>query len=449
MARRDLSKIKLKVRTHDAQLKRLGLSFRTRRNLLSTYDGLHLSLDTLGRWEKERGNRTLGLKESDSELGWKCPKCKTGDLHIDRQDGLICKSCKAVVASTLKQTVLRHNRTLKRYNIPIEKRIEWINGFNHVRVSLRTLEAWENKDEQRNRTAPSKESDTLNWKCKEQGCSGELVIRDNELCCSQCALVYEQIQSRKIALQTQIEQNQPALESSFGHGLGTPTPESLLRFVVKQATLGKPEPPALKRTKKGSKHKLQKSKEYQEYGRVLELRAHVNGKDVDRRLNVILEFLTRRTRQIFGFDPTSDHDAQFGDLNDLGRFLRKVRAELNGYRFSGKKTVDALLFVIYGEKAREIIERPEKHLQCPRCRRERPYVNDSTPNYILCMKCGKQIHIDQARFKVTYTPLDPVYLATIKRLMPPLPISIPQSDRPPQVIGQPVIAQSPVEVLAQ
>jgi hypothetical protein len=207
--------------------------------------------------------------------------------------------------------------------------------------------------------------------------------------------------------------------------------------VIRQAAVGRGTPPTSKKAKKNSSRKQSRKKtaSYKEYGDVLALKPFVSGKDPDAKINALLEHLSKRMRAIHGFDPTSDKDSEFADINDLGKFLRQVRAALKGYRFSPKKIVDALLTQIYGDKARTIIERPEKRLLCPRCRRERSYAHDSNPAFLLCLKCGKQISVEEARFKVTVTQVDSIYLNTIRRLMPALP-SPPQSYTRPLVIGQ-------------
>jgi hypothetical protein len=92
-------------------------------------------------------------------------------------------------------------------------------------------------------------------------------------------------------------------------------------------------------------------------------------------MNTILEHLSKRMREIVGFDPSSDKDSQFVTLDQLGRFM-KAEACLGPYRFSGSKLVDALLIHLFREDARRIIEEPIKHLRCPRCREQTAYAPD-------------------------------------------------------------------------
>ena len=274
-----------------------------------------------------------------------------------------------------------------------------INKFNHIRVrSISTLSEWE-KEEAANRKELGSESNAPEWACNE--CKvGEFHFEpeSGELTCTNCGLVVERIRSVKVDTQTQVTRYQPSLQSSFGFGLGTPTPEKMLQYAVRCAA---------------SKH----LSSYEIQGEAMKLRKYASGKDQDSKLNSVLQHLTKRMRQIHGFDPTSDKDSQFADLNDLGKFLRQVRILLQGYRFNAKKLVDALLVFLYGEKARSVVELPEKRLICPRCRQERAYAADKDPDYYLCMKCGKQVAREEATFKVTISKVDEVYLRTIERLV--------------------------------
>jgi ribosomal protein S27E len=292
-----------------------------------------------------------------------------------------------------------------------------INRFNHIRVrSISTLSAWE-KEEAANRTERAPKSNTLRWTCKE--CRvGELYFdaERGELSCTNCGLVVERVRSVKVDMETQVTGYQPTLASSFGFGLGTPTPEKTLQYAVKQA----------------SKKTLSS---YEIHGETMKLRKYASGKDRDSRLNSVLQHLTKRMQQIHGFDPTSDKDSQFADLNELGKFLRQARIQLRGYRFNAKKLVDALLVSLYGEKARLIVELPEKRLVCPRCRQERAYAVDKDPDYFLCVKCGKQVAREKAKFKVTCSTVDPIYLRTIERLVT-IPNPSEKSNTALQVIGQ-------------
>ncbi len=339
--------------------------------------------------------------------------------------------------SQIKAKVLAHNRLLKQYRLSLRTRRQWISSYNGVSVALDTLSRWEREDNRTPELQQSDSSNALDWSCNE--CQGQLAVdqEQHELVCRNCGLVYERFQVREVDLETQIEQYQPTLAFSFNGGVGTPSPESLLRYVVRAAN-GRTAPLSTEKAKNIVSHKQSKKKTaaYKEYVDVLRLRPFVSGKDQDAKLNAILEHLTKRMRLMFGFDPTSDKDRQFADLNDLARILRQARVNLKGHRFNAKKIVDALLVVVYGDRAREVIERPEKRLRCPRCRRERPYAHDTNPSFIICVKCGKQILCEDARFNVSYSPVDPVYVATIRRLLPTLPSPAEKSYTGHSVIGQ-------------
>lgn len=434
MGRRDLSDIKPLVLKHNRILRDYGFSLRSRQELINNFDLAEIrSLSTLHSWDKEEQiNRTRPSEESDSDLGWKCEKCKAGDLKFDLQNGLICNSCKVVIALNLsnikegeKQSILRHNRILKRFDIPIETRVKWINGYNHVSVSLKTLRTWDKEDEQRNRTPPILESNNgnqLGWKCDE--CKTGDIYPDNdagELVCLSCGVVAETIPNFETDIGTQIKQNQPALQSSFNHGLGTPTTDKILNHIVGQVR-DKPQRKSSMRSRSKTKRrsrsrKLKKTEQYKKIGDVLKLRKFVSGRDSDSKINALLSHLSDRLKQMQGFDPTSDNDRQFGEIDRMGLFLRKTRKLLRGQKFNSRKLVDALLFILYGEKARAVVEQPNKHLACPRCRSYRNYANDSDPQFILCLKCGKQVRKDDAIFKVTVTHIEPVYLKTVQRIL--------------------------------
>jgi Zn finger protein HypA/HybF involved in hydrogenase expression len=316
--------------------------------------------------------------------------------------------------STIKAKVLAHNQLLKQYGLSLRTRRNWISTYNGISVSLDTLYRWD-QEEEANRTVEPRKSDTsLGWSCRE--CDGKLTIEDSELLCKSCGLVYERVRTVEVDHGTQVESYQPALESSFHKGLGTPTTPAILRYAVRQAKERSTSPGRPARPKGKGKRKTRKGN--QEYLNVLQLKSVLSKREG---LQGPLEHLTRRLRQIRGFDPTSDKDQQFGELNELGRFLRQAKAQLRGQPVNFKKITDALLVVCYGEKARRVIERPEKRLRCPRCRRERPYAHDTSPEFFVCLKCGQIVSVKQARFNVSFSRVDPVYVTTVRRLLPKLP----------------------------
>jgi ribosomal protein L37AE/L43A len=356
-----------------------------------------------------------------------------------------------------KKLVLKHNTILRQWGFPIRKRQSMISTFNHIRVPLTTLYRWE-QEEIQNGTREQAEwnKEELPWNCQE--CGNPLKLGEvndgelTELACVNCGLIVERSRKNQVDYETQITQYQPALSSSFNFGLGSQVaPESLLRQIIRGVRF----PPSRRskttlprKTTNNKSRQKARDENYEEYGDVLRLRVLLSSvnRDRDKAVNLMLGHLTKRMREIFGFDPSSDKDMQFADLDQLGRFLRQVRVSLKGYRFNTRKAVDALLFVIYGERARQVVERPEKRLQCPRCRRERGYVKDTNPEFLLCAKCGKQIPASEARFKVSFTAIDPVYVRTIERLLPKPPPVVPSL--PQEMEHSPAkLEQTPVEAV--
>jgi DNA-directed RNA polymerase subunit RPC12/RpoP len=308
--------------------------------------------------------------------------------------------------SKIKPLVQRHNTILREYGFSLRRRRWMINSYNHVRVSLNTLYRWDQED-LKNRTAksPKKSNIDLEWRCT--ACNGMLVFdqEKEELACNQCGLVVETIHRVKVDHETQIEQFQPTLFSSFNRGLGTSQPEPFICWIIKHAG--------------SKKHKLTS---YQVRGRLYKLRPYISAKDNNAKLNEILQHLTRRVREIEGFDPTSDRDSQFVTLDELGRFLSRAKECLEGRQFSAEKLVDALLVRVLGEDGRQIIEAPRKHLRCPRCREETAYAPDKDGKLVLCVECGKAVPAEKAKFKIRYRPIEQKYRKTIERLLATVPV---------------------------
>jgi ribosomal protein S27E len=291
-----------------------------------------------------------------------------------------------------------------------------INNFNHIHVSLNTLYRWDQED-LKNRTDTTIESNILEWKCN--ACNGILDFdhENEELTCNACGLVAERVRRVRVDHGTQREQFQPTLFSSFNKGLGSAQPEPFLCWIIKHA---------------GNNREISS---YEVRGELFQLKKHISNKDDDAKLNKILQHLTRRIQEIKGFDPSSDRDSQFVTLDELGRFLSRARQCLRGHRFSPTKLVDALLIHAFGEDARQIIEAPIKHLKCPRCRKGTAYAPDKNNKFILCVECGKAILVEEAKFKVTYRPIEQKYHKTIERLLAtvPTPLETQQSQTEPLV----------------
>ena len=332
----------------------------------------------------------------------------------------------------IKTLIMKHNALLKEYGFSLRQRHKMINNFNHARVSWSAFRRWDHEGD-----LPTLEERTskepLDWNCPE--CQGHVQFdhENSELTCTSCGLVIERIRANRIELAQQMESYQPALESSFGHGLGTPPSPAILRHVVQQVVRSKTldqleQKEKLTHTQKQKLTKERNKLSYKRYGDQIQLR-QLTTRLGDGRMNSMLKHLTERMREIEGFDPESDNDNQFGELDKLGRFIRRARAEFKGsnVRFNGKLFVDALLFVVYGKSAQAVLEAPSKRLLCPRCKRKRksksqllgePFALDRDPQFYLCCSCGLQVLKSQAEFHVSYTPIDPVYIKTIQNLMP-------------------------------
>ena len=197
----------------------------------------------------------------------------------------------------------------------------------------------------------------------------------------------------------QIDHYQPSMLSSFNHGLGTPSPRELIRRAIRAIASRQLSPYDLKAEEN-------------------KLRQFVNDRDQNPMLGKMRQHLKERMVEIAGFDGGSDHDEQFGELNELARFLLRAEKELRGVKhFRPKQLVDALLMKVLGERARKVIQRIEKQLICPRCREPRSYVLDRQPMFYLCVKCGKQVPIERARFRITTHDVDQRYIATVDRLL--------------------------------
>jgi hypothetical protein len=212
----------------------------------------------------------------------------------------------------------------------------------------------------------------------------------------------------------QIETHQPAMLSSFNGGLGTPTPRAQLYKVIQQVSKGKLTP-------------------YERRAAELQLRKYTSGKDANAILGNLRQHLKDQMELLYGYNGNSDKNQQFGQLNDLARFLIHARKDFGKRKFRPKQLVDALLVKVFGEEAERRIQRPEKHLICPRCRKPRSYAVDKDPRFFLCLSCGRQVLQDKARFKVTVYRVDERYLRTVERLLPKA--NIPLANEPLEVVS--------------
>lgn len=218
--------------------------------------------------------------------------------------------------------------------------------------------------------------------------------------------------SQDLDLGIQIETHQPSMLSSFNGGLGTPTSQVLLSRVIQQVSKGKLSP-------------------YERKAAELQLRKYVSDKDQDALLGSLRQHLKDRMELLFGFNGNSDKDKQFGELNELARFLIHARRDLGRTKFRPKQLVDALLIKVFGEEAQRRIQQPEKHLICPRCRKPRSYAVDKDPQFILCLSCGNQVPQDKARFKVSVCRVDERYARTVDRLLSKA--NVPLANRPLEI----------------
>lgn len=193
---------------------------------------------------------------------------------------------------------------------------------------------------------------------------------------------------------------QPAMQSSFNGGKGTPIEAAVLNYVIKTTATGNLSP-------------QEKAKRFYELRNTL----GPLQKDKDPRLHKIREQLTMRMQEISGFHGDSDKDQQFGDLDQLARLLIRIYKNLRGAKYNPTKLVDAFLTVCLGEKARAVIEREEKHLQCPRCRKPRSYIVSNQTGDCQCVKCGRIIPHDKAKLQIKINKIEAKYLRTVERFL--------------------------------
>ena len=201
----------------------------------------------------------------------------------------------------------------------------------------------------------------------------------------------------------QIGHYQPAMNSSFNNGLGAGTPRAQIQNVI-QHIANSPLTP------------------YEKKAEELKLRQFLSGKDDDKILGQLRQLLKETMEFLFGFNGDSDVDTQFGDLNELARFLMRARKYLGKTKFKPKQLVYATLIKTFGPEVEEKLTVPEKHMNCPRCRKPRSFAVDKNPAFYLCLSCGKQVPIDCAKFKVTVHRIDPRYLRTVENLLATLPV---------------------------
>jgi len=210
--------------------------------------------------------------------------------------------------------------------------------------------------------------------------------------------VAQQIVAQPQDLQRNVENElasySPAPLSSFNHGLGSKTPESVIKRIVREnCSLRSPFE--------------SKVKEW-------ELSPWISGKDQDPELGKHLQTLKDILMRL-GFSPESDNDSQFKVLNELGWIVRKVhkKAKEQELKLDSRKLVEATIIYHLGEVYRQRLETIEKKLVCSRCRKPRSYVLEKDGMNYLCVRCGKQIPIGKARFKVRVRLIDERYLSLI------------------------------------
>jgi len=201
----------------------------------------------------------------------------------------------------------------------------------------------------------------------------------------------------------QIGHYQPAMLSSFNGGLGAGTPQTEVQKVIQQIANSALTP-------------------YEKKAEELKLRQFLSGKDGDKTLGQLRQILKEVMEFLFGFNGDSDADKQFGDLNELARFLMRARKYLGKTRFKPKQLVYATLSKTFGPEVEQKLTAPEKHLSCPRCRKPRSFAIDKNPAFYLCLSCGKQVPVDRAKFTVTVHRIDPRYLRTVEKLLATSPL---------------------------
>jgi len=180
-----------------------------------------------------------------------------------------------------------------------------------------------------------------------------------------------------VPLGSQIEHYQPALASSFNHGLGTSYSKVILGYVIDR--VGGHLTPYERKAAQG------------------QLQKFASNKDTDPLLGRLRESLKKRVEELFGFSGDSDKDLQFESLDQLAKFLIVVRKEFKSRKLRANQVVDALLLLVFGERVREVLEKPEKHL--------------------LCLSCGYRIREKDAILRVTIHRIDEAYVATMRDLL--------------------------------
>jgi hypothetical protein len=211
----------------------------------------------------------------------------------------------------------------------------------------------------------------------------------------------------EVSQAAQIDHYQPTLESSFNRGLGAGVPWQYIRKTIQTITGRELDP-------------------YERKAEEIQLRKFISQKDENPVLGRVRQILKDHVEQIFGFDGSSDKDSQFGDLNDLARFLVRFTNRFEDkIRLNPRKLVQATLIVAYRNtphraKVEEFILKTEPTLYCPRCKARRSYVQDKDPKYFLCI-CGKRIPTSRAK-PGRPRKMDGRYVATIERMLATMPV---------------------------
>jgi len=293
--------------------------------------------------------------------------------------------------------VLRHVTILAQHGFTLRAIAEMVSTVNGVRLSHTTVakilqgRGFESLHEPK----LYKRSDRS---CPECQGSVQNAFMPDEVCCVKCGLVLKEREAPIISKEMQLGQYMPANHINFQR-LGQGNPDALLINAINQAS---PE--------------LSQNGEYKLFLQKLwKLKSFLG---IDDRLRKLKDKAKKRLSEL-GFNEKKDYLVS----DEVGKLLeafyeRHVKPMPQCFQMKDYDSlVEALIVCHLGEPYRAKLEKIEKKLVCPRCRKPRSYILDKSGKNYLCMQCGKQIPTAKARFKVKAHSINEKYVSLIREAL--------------------------------
>jgi len=293
--------------------------------------------------------------------------------------------------------VLRHVTILAQHGFTLRAIAEMVSTVNGVRLSHGTVAniLKEQGFEILHEPKFYKRSDRA---CPE--CQGPVqnAFMPDEVCCSKCGLVLKEREAPIISKETQLAQYMPATHINFQR-LGQGNPDALLINAINQAS---PE--------------LSQNGEYKLFLQKLWMLKNFLG--IDHRLRRLKDRAKKRLSEL-GFNEKKDYLVSDGVGKLLEVFYRQhVKPMPQCFQMKDYDSlVEAAIVCHLGEPYRAKLEKIEKKLVCPRCRKPRGYVLEKSGENYLCVRCGKPVPTAKARFKVKAHSIDEKYVSLIREAL--------------------------------